>query len=453
MQVTTEPLDPCQVALTIEVEGPKVVHAVDRAYKEYAKYVAVPGFRKGKAPMSYVRQRVPEGDVRQRAAELLVEPAYEEAIAQEAIQPYAPARFELVQMDLTDAPFIFKAVVPLPPQVTLGEYAGLPAEHKNYTLADADVEAQMEKMRERAAEYPIAERPVQNGDLVIADVGAVTDVRPEAAAPRATMIEVGNADNIPGFDAEIVGLASGDEKTFPLTYPEDYPDTELAGETAEFTVKIKEVREKQLPDLDDALAAKLSNDRYPTIDALRGSLREDMERSLHQSADSETDAALVDKAVQNATIAYPPILTEAEVDAAAKQLTERLQQEKMTIDDYLQRTGKTREQVLAEMRDAADQRIRIGLVLAEIATKENLTLTDVDIDAALAEQAAQQGASPAAMRAYLESNNGLDALRNRAQTRKVLDFLRGAAVLTEVPIAAGEMLADDDDEDDTESEE
>ena len=306
MQVTTEPLDPCQVALTIEVEGAKVVHAVDRAYKEYSKYVAAPGFRKGKAPMHLVRQRVPLTDVRQRVGELLVEPAYEEAIAQEAIQPYAPPRLEMVELELENKPFIFKAIVPLAPTVTLGTYTGLPVDHKTYSVADADIDAQIEKLRERAADFPIVERAAQTGDLVVADVGAVTEARPEAAAPRPAMIELGNAGNIPGFDDHIIGLSTGEEAAFTLTYPEEYQDEELAGETAEFTVRVKEVRARQVPPMDDALALKLSNNKIETLDALRANLREDMERSLRESAEAETDAALVDAVISKLPDCLPP---------------------------------------------------------------------------------------------------------------------------------------------------
>ena len=261
MQVTKEPLEPCQVALTIEVGPDKVVQAVDRAYREYAKYVTVPGFRKGKVPLNFVRQRVPESDVRQRAAELLVEPAYNEALKQEEVTPYAPPKLELVQLELTEKPFIFKAVVPLAPQVELGPYTGLEVERPKYVLTDEDVDRQIERMRERAADYPIAERPVQPGDLVIGDVAANVEARPEAAAPRPTMIEIGAEGNIPGFDDQLIGLSAGETTTFTLPYPEDYPEEDLAGQEAEFTVTVKEVRAKEVPPLDDELVKKITNGR------------------------------------------------------------------------------------------------------------------------------------------------------------------------------------------------
>ena len=444
MQVTPEPLDPCQVALTIEVEGDKVVQAVDRAYREYAKYVSVPGFRKGKAPMNFVRQRVPEADVRQRTAELLVEPAYAEALKQEDIQPFAQPKLELVQLELTDKPFIFKAVVPLAPTVELGPYTGLTVERKRYELSDEDVDKQLERMRERAADYPLVERPVAMGDLVVADVSAVTEARPDAADPRPTMLEIG-ADNIPGFDEQVTGMSAGDDKTFTLTYPSDYPEEDLAGQQADFTIKVNEVRAKEVPALNDDLAKKISNGKIETLDTLKGNLRTDLEKSLRDSAENEADAALIEQIVAASTIKYPPTLVEAEVDDEVKTLMARLEREGMELDEYLARSGKTREQIMAEFLQAAERRLQVGLVLGEVAEKENLAVTDADMDAAIADQAEQRGTTPAAMRAMLEAQNAMPGTRNRAQTKKVLDFLRAAAIMEEKVVKAGEAPADEDD--------
>lgn len=446
MQVTPEPLDPCQVALTIEVEGDKVVQAVDRAYREYAKYVSVPGFRKGKAPMNFVRQRVPEADVRQRTAELLVEPAYAEALKEQDIQPFAQPKLELVQLELTDKPFIFKAVVPLAPTVELGPYTGLTVERKRYELSDEDVDKQLERMRERAADYPLVERPVAMGDLVIADVSAVTEVRPEAADPRPTMLEIG-ADNIPGFDEHVVGMSAGDDKTFTLTYPSDYPEEDLAGEQADFTIKVNEVRAKEVPPLDDELAKKISNGKIESLETLKGNMRADLEKSLQESAENETDAALIEQIVAGSTIKFPPTLVEAEVDDEVRSLMARLEREGMELDEYLERSGKTREQAMAEFQQAAERRLQVGLVLGEVAEKENLGVTDADVDAAIAEQAEQRGTTPAAMRAIIEAQNGLPGMRNRAQTKKVLDFLRSSAIMEEKVVKAGEAMADEDEDD------
>jgi len=435
MQVTKEALEPCQAVLTIEVEPDKVVTAVDRAYREYGKYVSVPGFRKGKAPLSFVKQRVPEADVRQRTAEILVEPAYAEALEQEAVEPFALPKLELVQLDMTATPFIFKAIVPLRPEVELGAYTGLTVEKPKYEMTEENVETQLQRMRERAADYPVVERPAQMGDLLVAEVAALVDIRPEAAEARPTMIEIG-ADNIPGFDEQLLGMTKGETKTFTLTYPADYPDAELAGEEAEFTVTVNEVHEKQTPELDDALAQKLSNGRYQTVEDLRREMRVDMEKSLVVSAESEADSKLIDQILANSTIKYPPVLVESEVEDDIKELMGRLERQSVTVEEYLERIGKTQEQLVTEITGAAAKRIEIGLVLGKVSEVEHLTLTDDDLNAALAERAGEERTSPAAVRAVLEGNGGMDALRNRAQAKKVLDFLRSSAIIEEKVVTA-----------------
>ncbi len=444
MQVTKEAMDPCQIALTIEVETDKVVVAVDRAYREYSKYVSVPGFRKGKAPLSFVKQRVPEADVRQRAAEILVEPAYAEALKQEDVTPFAQPKLELVQLEFVDKPFIFKAIVPIAPEVELGAYTGLTVERPKYELTDENVETQLQKMRERAADFPVVERPIQHGDLIVADLAALVDVRPEAAEARPTMIEIG-ADNLPGFDEQLIGMSAGEEKTFTLTYPEDYPDEELAGEEAEFRAKINEIHEKQIPELNDDLAKRLSNDKFETLDALRGELKADMEKSLVASAESQTESKLIDQILEASTIKFPSVLVDSEVEDDVKELLARLEQQTVTIDEYLGRIGKTREQLLAELQDAARKRIQIGLLLGKIAETEKLALTDADLDAALVERATEERTTPTAVRAMLTANGGLEGLRNRAQAKKVLDFLRSSAIIQDKVVTADSAAEAEDD--------
>ena len=250
------------------------------------------------------------------------------------------------------------------------------------------------------------------------------------------MIEVGAEGNIPGFDEQLLGMSAGDTKTFTLAYPDDYPEEELAGEEAEFTVNVKEVRAKEVPPLDDALAAKITNGKIETLDAFKADIRADMARSLADSAERQVESGLVDKIVSASTIKYPPVLVESEVEDDAKQFMARLEREQVTLDEYFARTGRTREQLMGEFQQAAVKRIEIGLVLGEIAEKENLGVTPEDIDAAIAAQAEQQRTTPPAMRAMLESNGALSGLVNRAQTKKVLDFLRASAIIKEKEVSS-----------------
>jgi len=435
MQVTKEPLDQCQVALTIEVEEDKVVHAVDRAYREYAKYVNVPGFRKGKAPLQFVRQRIPASDVRQRAAELLVEPAYAEALKEHDITPYAQPKLELIQLELESKPFIFKAVVPLPPKVELGTYKGLSVDKPVYEVPESVIDNEIDRRRERAAEYPKVERPVKTGDLVIADIAANVEIRPTMAEPRATMIEIGG-DNIPGFDDNVIGMSVDDEKTFPLTYPAEYPEEDLQGQDAEFTVKVKEVREKQIPELTDELAKKLTEGRAETVASWREELRKDAESVMGRRSEQEVETGIIDQIAQVSTISYPPVLVDLEVEDDLRDLKQQLDRAQITLEQYAQRNATTSEAILANVRIEAEKRIRAGLVLGEVAEQEKLEVTDDDVTAAIAEQASGENTTPAALRALLESRGTINSFRNRVQTKKVLDFLRGSAIMKEKVVSA-----------------
>lgn len=440
MQVTQEPLDPCQVALTIEVETDKVVDAVSKAYREYAKFVNVPGFRKGKAPLSFVRQRVPESDVRQRAAEILVEPAYQEALRTQEIQPVASPKLELLQLEFADKPFIFKALVPLAPVVELGSYKGVEVDRKTAQVSDLDVTEQIEKLRDRSAEFPVAARAAAHGDLLIADVVARVEDMEQSDEPRPTMIEI-NDNNIPGFNEQVIGLSAGDAKTFVLEYPENYPEQTVAGKSAEFSVIVKEIREKIVPAVDDELAKKITNGKTETIEALRSDLKSDMERHTREAANAEAELALIDKIIENSSVKFPPQLVEAEVEGDVKDLLARLERENVTVEAYLQQTGKTQETLIEELKTNAEKRISIGLVLGKIFESEQLAVADEDRDAQIAQRAEQQRTSPAAIRAFLESNGGFEEIENRARTKKVLDFLTGSAIINDTTTSSEQTEA------------
>ena len=435
MQVTKEPLDQCQVALTIEVEEDKVVHAVDRAYREYAKYVNVPGFRKGKAPLQFVRQRIPADDVRQRAAELLVEPAYVEALKEHDITPYAQPKVEFIQLELENKPFIFKATVPLAPKVELGQYKGVEVDKPVYEVPETVIDNEIDRQRERAAEYPKVERAVQTGDLVIADVSAQIEIRPTLAEPRPTMIEIGG-DNIPGFDDNVIGMVVDDEKTFALTYPADYPEEDIQGQEADFTVKVKEVREKQVPELTDELAAKLTEGRAETVAAWRSELRKDAESVMGRRSEQEVENSLIASIAGVSTVSYPPVLVDMEVEDDLRELKDQLDRAGLTIQQYAQRNATTPDAILANVRINAEKRIQAGLVLGEVGEQEKLEITDDDVTAALAEQAATENTTPAALRALMETRGTINSFRNRVQTKKVLDFLRGSAIMKEKVVSA-----------------
>lgn len=436
MQVTQEQIDPCKIALTISVEPDKVEVAKEKAFGQFARNLQIPGFRKGKVPAQLARSYVDEGRVKQRAMEMLVEPAYAEALGETNIEPFGQPELELVEMN-DDGPFVFKALVPLKPVVTLGPYKGLEIERRRLEVTDRDVERQIDELRRRHADYqPVTDRTAQMGDVAFADLTVEIEGQPEGelATPRSTAIEIGK--NIPDFDNGLVGMAVGETKTIEAIYPDDFPDESMRGKRATFTVTLKELRSQTLPELDDAFAEEQK--AYPdakTLDALKAAIRAGLERAADEMADSDLQGRLVGQIVSTSQISFPEVLLRAEMQQDAQRLQERLERENATLEQYLEAVGKTREQVESEMAAAADQRIRNSLTLSEIARAENITVDEADVDAELQRRAEQARVSVAAVRAFAEKNDGMDAIRNRALTEKVLGFLKGASTITEKVVA------------------
>jgi trigger factor len=429
MLVVQEPLSACEISLEIEVETDKVAKAVDQVYREYSEHITVPGFRKGKAPLSFVKQRVPDAKLRERAAELLVEPAYREALEQESISPFAAPKLELINLE-TQAPhtFKFKAVVPLAPKIELGKYVGVEVEKLKTEITAANVETRLSALQERAAEFPtITDRPSQIGDVLAVEI-AISPEEGEPGAARNTVVRIGDPDNVPGLSEELVGLKAGEHKHFTLTYPETYSVSELAGKPAEFHVLVMEVHDRILPELTDEFAQKFG--KVDTLDEMRQNLRKELETIAENNANDAAETLLIDKIVASSTIDYPTVLIDEEVNDEIQALLADLKRRQIEVDDYLNQIGQTPEDLTKTISTRADVRIRRGLVLGDVAKRENLLLTEDDVDKEVAERAEQQGTSPESMRAYLDANKQIDNVRNVAQTKKVLGFLSGSAIIT-----------------------
>lgn len=456
MQVTTEQTDPCKTVLTITVEEDKVAEAREKAIKNAASNIQLPGFRRGKVPLHLARPYVDMDRVRQRTAESLVGPAYEEALAEAQVEPFAQPELEMVELNDEGGPFVFKAHVPLRPVVTLGPYKNLAVERRRLQVTDEDVDKQIENVRTRNAEYPeVTDRPVQTGDILLANLSVEIDDQ-QANEPRDVVIEVGK--NIADFDEGLAGMELGETKTIDALYPEDFADESLKGKRARFTVTVKEIRTRALPELTDEFVQKVHSSAT-NAEELRTEVRNSLEQAADQMADDDLEMSLVRQIVASSQISYPDVLQRAEMQEDARNLQERLEREKMSLEQFLESTGRTREEVEAEMARSADQRIRNSLVLSEIARAEGIELTDADVEAQIARRAETAKVSAAAVRAYAEKNNQMETFRNQAMTEKILSFLKENAQVTERIITDeelkalrgeqedAELLADNEDED------
>jgi trigger factor len=425
MQVNKEQLDPCKVELKIELEPETVAKAIDHAYKDFGKVTSVPGLRKGKAPRAILEKFVDEGRVRQHAAEEMVGDAYHKAIEQEDIHPYADPEIDIDQYE-DGKSFVFKAEVPLPPVVELGEYKGIEVKREVSPVTDEDVEAEVKYMQEsQATSTKVEGRPVKDGDVVLAEVATKVEDE-EKSQPRRSLVNVGQS--VPGFDEHIIGMAEGEEKTFSIKYPEDFGDEKLAGKNVEFDVKVESIRERNLPELNDEFAKKAGN--FESMDALREDVRKRMTLSAEESADRTVEHKIIEEILNRSKVCFPDVLVNHEVGHDIQDLQNRLSRQGITIEQYLTQMGKTQEEFINELKVSSAERVKTGLAMGEIVDKEKIDVTPEEVEAEIDRIAEESKTERANVEAFMEQRGGKAQLRNSMLNRKIADFLKSVSKIS-----------------------
>lgn len=449
MLVKQEQLNPCEVELEVEVAAEQVKSAIDSTYKELGKTANVPGFRKGKAPRIVLEQFLDTEAVKERAANKLIKGAYTEALEESKLDPFAPADVELVKFE-SGEPMVFKARVPLPPKVELGDYVGLEIERNVPPVTDEHVDAEINRILERAAEVQkIEDRPAQMGDVVLVEMKDET--KPDEQ-PSRQVAELGK--NLPDFDNGVVGMAIEDEKVIDVNYPEDHNDEELRGKTIPLRVKLIEINVRNLPELNDEWVKKMFAPEKPeteqqedapaaekadppadvvdTVDKLKGKIREAMEHAARDTADAQVKEDLVRKVVENAQVHFPDVMVDEAVGERMETLLDELKTRKATLDDYLQYVGKSLDELKKEFEDESKQALNVTLVLREIMDKEKVEVSDEDVSAEIESMAADRGVPQETMRAYVDRTDSTPSIRNRVLRKKIVDFLVHASNIKNV---------------------
>lgn len=422
MQVTSEQLNPCKIELKIEIEPEKVAQAYDKVYREFAKVTNVPGFRKGKAPRSILENYITEESVRQEVADMLVTEAYPQAISQEKIEPYAAPEMDVEELE-EGKPAIFKAVVPLPPQVELGEYKGIEAVRPKVEVTDEDVDSELKYLQaQRATAEKVEDRGIQNEDIAIAEVSSAPEGG-EMSEPKRSLIQVGQS--VAGFDEQIMGLKPGERKSFEVQYPEEHEDKELAGKNVKFDVSIESLRERKVPELNDEFAKQIGE--YETLDQLREEIKTHLIQTREDAAEREVERSIVDQIVQKSEVCVPDILVDHEVSHDLQDMQQSLSRQKVTLGQYLQSIGKDQEEFLKEVRESAEKRIKAGLAMGEISDKESIDATDEDVEAEIERMAEESKATKDAVEAYIETKGGRESLKNSMLNKRILDYLKSVS--------------------------
>ena len=424
MKVTKDKTEQRQAYLTVELEPAEMEKAMDGAYKRLAKKTNIPGFRKGKAPRDVLERTIGRPSLLEEAINSAVPQAYEQAVKEQELEPWAQPEIEITQAD----PVIFTAVVPLSPTVELGDYKSVRVAPEVEEVTDAKTDAVMEEIRHQHAAWEPVERPVQLGDLVSANIDGSVGERPFVKRFGSQyQVEAGAVTPAPGFPEQLVGMKKGEEKQFKLPLPDDYQKPELAGKEVDFKVKVDEIKQENLPPLDDALAGQVSKE-FKTVADLRQEVVRNLKLQAEERSRMEFEEKVITTVMEQATVEYPPVLVEMEINRIINEQARQVQMSGRNMDDYLRSIGKTLEQMREDLRPVANKNIVASLVLGKVAEAEQVTVAEADIDERLDSMVAgTDEARKEELRKLFDTPETRESIRQNLMTRKTLDRLADIA--------------------------
>ncbi|HXF61083.1 MAG TPA: trigger factor, partial [Caldilineaceae bacterium] len=386
LRIQTEPMENRQMALRVEVDQERVDQELRKAARKISNQYRIPGFRQGKAPYSVVVQYVGLPALINEFLEPLGQEVYRQAIEEAKIEPYAMAQLDVDSLE----PLTYKFVVPLEPEVDLGDYRNLRLEEPQIEVDEADIQARLEEYREQFAGWREVNRPSQYGDMLTVDVRSVL-IPEEGQAPSEETVVLDETDwditldkenplEPPGFDEALLGLRPGEEKEFVLSWPADSQSI-YAGKQARFRVKVNTIQAHEAPPLDDAFAQLVGPD-FQTLDDLKARIREELEEKRRSQAENEYLEKALDALVAQSKLVYPPVVIEDQLDVMVSEFERQLRRYGIeSLEDFLRQSGQTVEEYRESLREQAETIARRNLVISELYRKEGIEVTDEDIEA------------------------------------------------------------------------
>ena len=421
MKVTLERLPESRVQLDIEVEADRFEQSKDAAYRRLAPRAKVPGFRPGKAPRQLTEKYIGADRLINDAIDKLLPEVYNEAIEEHDVDAIAQPELDKIDLD----PLRFKFIVAVRPQVDLGAYKEIRIPSEPVEVTDEMLDEQITLIQRRYATQVPADRPVAWNDILIADVtGKVDDDTFVEDLDAEFPVREGTVLFVEGLAEAFIGMTKGEEKSVELAMPEDFRVERLAGKTATFTLTIKEVKEEQLPELDDDFAQQVNADEFPTFEALKERIQTDLTKALTDQADASYRTKAVDALVEGATIEFPRVLVEREIDHMVRDSMGNDQQQ---YAQYLRRVGRSESEYRESLRDTAESRVRRSLALNELAEAEGIDVTAEEIEGELDKLVEPLGDDAERFRQMFATEDGVATLRRNLLSRKTLDRLAAIA--------------------------
>lgn len=386
MSLQVEKLEKNMAKLTIEASAEDFENALQKAYLKAKGKINIPGFRKGKAPRKIIEKMYGAAVFYEDAANALIPEAYSKALDECDLEIVSQPAIDVQQIE-AGKPFIFTAEVAVKPEVTLGEYKGLEVEKTPVDVTDEEVQAEIDKEREKNSRtIDVDDRAVENGDLIKLDFdGSVDGVPFEGGKAENYSLTIGSGSFIPGFEDQLVGAKIGEELDVNVTFPEDYHAKELAGKAAVFKCKVNEIQVKELPEADDEFAQEVSD--FDTLEEYKADVRKTLTEKKEKEARNKRQAAVIEKIVENATMEIPDAMVDSQVRNMIDDFGRRMRSQGLTMEQYFQFTGMDMNKMKEQMKPEALKRIQNSLVLEAVAKAENIEISDERVDEEIAKMA------------------------------------------------------------------
>jgi trigger factor len=421
MQITSTPAPKSTVVLEIELPADELTRAVGEAVRHLSRRTRVPGFRPGKAPRPVLERHLGPGAVLDDAVEHLVETSYRKALIDQAILPLTNADVEVVQAE-EGKPLVFKATVQVRPEVALGDYKQFNFRPEIDEIDDPKVDQVIDELRDQNSTLAAVEdRGARDGDYAVISFIGTRDGEPfDGGTSERMPLILGQERLIPGFEANLVGLEVGGKTEFDITFPDDYPETELAGKTAHFSVELRELREKVQPDLDEDFLRTMGD--FADLGALRADVRARLQRNALDRARHGFADRIIEYAVANATLDLPDILVDQEVEVMHDEFRGSLARQGIGEEAYQKAVEKTEADMHAEFRPGAEKRVRTLLVLSKVAETEGVAVPEAAVEEEIA-RGRERYAGDAKLNAYFDSDRGRSYIRSTLRRSRVVEGL------------------------------
>lgn len=426
MSVQVENLEKNMAKLTIEVSAEEFEAAMKKAYNKNKNRINVPGFRKGKAPQAMIEKMYGAGIFYEDAANIIIPEAYEKAAEESGLDIVSQPEIDVTQIEKGKS-FIFTAEVAVKPEVTLGEYKGIEVEKMDVSVSDEELSAELDRVREQNSRtIAVEDRAAENGDMTVIDFeGFVDGVAFEGGKGEDYPLTLGSHSFIDTFEDQLVGKNIGEEVEVNVTFPEDYQAKELAGKPAMFKVTIKEIKVKELPELDDDFAQDVSE--FESLDEYKEDVRKTLSQRKEAQAKNAKEEAVVEKIIENAAMDIPEPMINGQVRQMADEFAQRIQSQGLTVEQYFQFTGMDRSKFIETLKPQALKRIQSRLVLEAVAKAENIVASEEDIEKEIADMASMYQMEVEKLKTLIGDAEREQIAEDMA-VQKAVEFVTNAAV-------------------------